>query len=102
MKTKVNSVLIVVAAAVAAGDSQAGGKGDLKQPIQQALGTILRAMKKHNRAFHSRNGHNLYRHFLSESAMANPHLGLMRRMGVRADRFADSTQALPELGNIEA
>lgn len=65
----------VVAAAVAAGDSQAGGKGDLKQPIQQALGTILRAMKKHNRAFHSRNGHNLYRHFLSESAMANPHLG---------------------------
>lgn len=65
----------VVAAAVAAGDSQAGGKGDLKQPIQQALGTILRAMKKHNRAFHSQNGHNLYRHFLSESAMANPHLG---------------------------
>jgi len=65
----------VVAGAVAAGDSQAGGKGDLKQPIQQALGTILRAMKKNNRAFHSRNGHNLYRHFLSESAMAHPHLG---------------------------
>jgi DNA-directed RNA polymerase subunit M/transcription elongation factor TFIIS len=65
----------VVAAAVAAGDSQAGGKGELKQPIQQALGIILRAIKKHNQAFHSRNGHNLYRHFLSESAMANPHLG---------------------------
>jgi len=40
--------------------------------------------------------------FSKDSPMANLHLGLMRRMGVRADRFADSTNALPELGDAEA
>ena len=40
--------------------------------------------------------------FPNNTPMANLHLGLMRRMGVRADRFADSTQALPELGNVDA
>jgi hypothetical protein len=40
--------------------------------------------------------------FAKNTPLANMHLGLMRRMGVRADRFADSTNALPELGNAEA
>lgn len=40
--------------------------------------------------------------FAKNTPLANMHLSLMRRMGVRADRFADSTNALPELGNAEA
>jgi hypothetical protein len=39
--------------------------------------------------------------FPKDTPMSNLHLGLMRRMGVRADRFADSTQALPELGEFD-
>ena len=40
--------------------------------------------------------------FSKDTPMANLHLGLMRRMGVRADRFADSTEPLARIGNAEA
>ena len=105
----------VVAAAVASGDAQSGGRGVLKQPIQQALGIILRAIKNNNRAFHSRTGHALFRHFLTESAMANPGLGCSQAIAqamhghVIAHEFghhffghtADEGQASPDTSKMQ-